>query len=254
MNFSAVKSLANRVGLYRQARWLNRHLINRAELRQERNDLDFYRAFIDPGDLVYDVGANYGEKSRVFLKLGARVVAFEPQPDCRAELEARCGKNGNLEVLQVAVGAEPGKGTLYVRQQRGVSGLIKDWEGEIDGSIEVPIVKLDDVIKTHGRPKYVKVDVEGFEYEVLKGLRERVDWISFEYHLYKETDVRKTVECLQYLSKLGPYKVNITPAERLVFVLPDWLTPQDFLAQFPQKLLTMKLGGYGDVFVRFDGR
>ena len=91
MNYSTLKRLAKKARLYRAARWFNRHVRDRRELLQERNDYRFYSSLLKRDDLVFDVGANIGQKTRVFLRLGTRVVAFEPQPDVRAELTARCG-------------------------------------------------------------------------------------------------------------------------------------------------------------------
>src|SRR5262245_14614026 len=89
MSYSVIKSLARRAGLYRQTRWIYRHVLNREDFRHFELERALYRPFIHPGDLCFDIGANYGFKTEVFLSLGARVVAFEPQPDCCQELKAR---------------------------------------------------------------------------------------------------------------------------------------------------------------------
>jgi hypothetical protein len=74
------QAAVGRVGLYRAARNGYERLFARARYDQRQNERDFYRRFIRPGDLVFDVGANVGKRSAVFLDLGATVVAIEPNP------------------------------------------------------------------------------------------------------------------------------------------------------------------------------
>lgn len=60
-----------------------------AACRWRRRALVHYRQFVKSGDLVFDVGANVGNRTAVFLRLGARVVAVEPHASCVAELTNR---------------------------------------------------------------------------------------------------------------------------------------------------------------------
>lgn len=226
-------------------------MLNRSALHKERQEFAFYSNLVRRGDLVFDVGANYGDKTRVFLQLGAKVISFEPQADCRTELEARCGKCRNLVTVGYALGSKPGKSLFYTRSHKGASGLIKNWRDDIESEFEVSVVTLDSMIKTHGSPKYIKIDVEGYEYEVLKGLSEPIPYISFEYHLKKPGGVAKAIGCLEYLSRFGQLAINITPAENLVFP-GDWMTIDEFRNSFPAQVSLWKGFGYGDIFVRTD--
>jgi len=268
MDFANLKKAARSLGIYRPARWVNRHFFNRKELERERGDFDFYAQLklIRKGDLVFDVGANYGEKSRIFLQLGAKVIAFEPQPDCREELKWRCGKASNLTVVETALGAESGEATLYVRESRGSSGFVRNWvTSKIEKELIVPVGTLDRAIEEYGVPSYIKIDVEGFEYQVLKGLSQPVSCISFEFHLMdihhgrNSEDVEKVLKCVEHLSSLGEVLVNITPAERLVFGFNEWLTKDDFIDFFAtldverfRKLFEAveRPKSYGDIFVK----
>lgn len=249
-SYGIVKGIARRLGVYRQARWFNSRVLNRAALNKEKQEFAFYRNLLRQGDLVFDVGANYGDKTRVFLQLGAKVIAFEPQADCRKELEARCGKSRNLVTLGYALGSRPGRSLFFARSHKGASGLIKSWRDDIESEFEVSIVTLDSMIKTYGRPKYIKIDVEGFEYEVLKGLSEPIPYISFEYHLEKPDGVEKTISCVEHLSRFGHLAINITPAEDLVFPDERWMTIEQFRQTFPVQVSSWKGFGYGDMFVR----
>ncbi len=247
MAYASVKKLVRPLGLYRPARWFNRHFLSRDELRQEKMDSTFYSAFLHPDDLVFDVGANYGDKSRVFLKLGCRVVAFEPQTDCLDELKARCGRTARLTTVQAAVSSTSGEGHFFVRPHRGLSGLVEDWEEEHDSEMTVRTVTLSQMFATFGVPRYVKIDVEGHELEVLKGLMQAVPLLSFEYHLRK-ADIDKVFRCVDYLSQFGELRLNITPAETLTFLSNEWLSREQFARAFPATVSGNHQFRYGDIF------
>src|SRR5262245_4145740 len=225
------------VGLYRPARWLRCHLRERDALATERRNRAFYADFIRPGDLVFDVGANYGEMTRAFLALGARVIAVEPQTDCVQELLARVGRRRQLIVVSAAVGAPAGTVPFYVRRQRGVSGLVKDWAEEAEAEILVPMVTTDELIARHGQPRYIKIDVEGSELAVLHGLTRQVPYLSIEVALTTAENIAKALRCIEWLAQHWDLQLNLTPAERLSFEGRPWMSTGRFLERFPGDFL-----------------
>ncbi|MBC7378239.1 MAG: FkbM family methyltransferase [Burkholderiaceae bacterium] len=250
MSFNQTKALTKKVGLYRLARWVNRQIFDREELTRRRADEAFYRKVLKPGDLAFDVGANYGEKAAAMLAAEARVIAYEPQPDCMAELRDRIGPHPQLTVLGEAVGAAEGEAKLYVRRQRGTSGLVQQWEGDVEGEITVKVTTLKQAVRRYGLPTFVKIDVEGFELQVLQGLGQPVPLVSFEYHM-REDSIAQAVEYVRFLRGLGPVSVNFSPAEELHFMLPEWLPGERFEQVFPHEIQRLPgCEGYGDVFVK----
>ena len=253
MQFTEIKSIAKKLsiltGLYRQSRNLYR-TFNKAQLTQFKKEILFYSKLLNSNSLCFDVGANIGEKTEIMLKTGAKVVAFEPQPDCMTEIKARCEHyRSKFHSVQSAVGAEPGKVTMYLRERSAIASLHQDWEGIVEGSIQVPVTTLDRAIDEFGTPDYCKIDVEGWEFEVLKGLTRTIPLISFEYHL-QEREIETTHTCIKYLAEMGKILINITPAETLSFTFEEWLTPQDFLQRFPQEFQNSQKYLYGDVWVK----
>lgn len=254
MGYAAVKKTAKSLGLYRQAVWFHRHFMHRADLQQEKAAVAFLSPLVHKGDLVFDVGANYGNKARVFLKLGARVVAFEPVADCVEEWHARYGGDPHLTIVRAAVAPVAGERKFYVRPTRGYSGFGEHWAEEVESEIVVPTVTLDQMIAKHGKPEYIKIDVEGYEHEVLQGLTQPVRFVSFEYHL-TDDEVAKTLKCVQHLAGLGDIAVNIMPSESATFAYRDWLTKEAFFDSFPRDILAKNDYEYrfGDVFVATNG-
>jgi len=250
MSYEAVKGVARTVGLYRAARWVHRHVLDRTALQAFRDEVAFYRGVLPAQALCFDVGANYGAKTEALLRTGARVVAFEPQPDCMAELQSRIGSEARLTPVRAAVGSAEGSMTLYVSGHRSNSSLVRNWENkEVVDAITVDVTTLDRAIDRYGVPHYCKIDVEGYELEVLKGLNRRIPLISFEYH-QRGDGIERALACLEHLARLGSLQVNVTQSERLTFARDGWWAKEDFREFFQQALPSIPGYHYGDIFVR----
>ena len=159
---------------------------------RQRRMRRLYREFVAPGDLAFDVGAHAGNRTRALAAVGCRVVSLEPQPDFARLLRALFARSGRVTVVEEAVGRAPGRATLAVSARTPtVTTLSRAWREarqsdpefagvEWNGSIEVSVTTIDALIATFGKPRFVKVDVEGAELDVLAGLTHPVHTISFE--------------------------------------------------------------------------
>jgi FkbM family methyltransferase len=245
-----IKHFTIAVGLYRPARRISR-AIRRNEQREFREATQFYRSLLPPGALSFDVGANIGEKSEALLRAGSRVVAFEPNRHVVPELRARCGAEKAWTLVETALGSGPRIAILNAHLSHGQSSLAQDWEGgPVIARIPVPVVTLDAAIECFGLPDYCKIDVEGWEPEVLSGLTQLIPLTSFEFHL-DDKGVRNAKSCLERLAKFGPSRVNVTPAESSTFHFKEWLPLEQFLERFPGNVIpTLPGNPYGDIFVR----
>ena len=182
IRLTRIKSLAIKTGLYQLARFLQRHVLHRNQLITFRRDLQFFSSIVSPGSLCFDVGANIGDKTEVLLRLGAQVVAFEPQLNCLHELKVRCERLGRLTTIGAALGSKSAIATMHVQEGHGNSSLLEDWGTGAVACSDVPVITLDAALVRYGIPDYCKIDVEGWELEVLLGLSHPIPLISFEYH------------------------------------------------------------------------
>lgn len=140
-----------------------------------------YRLFVSNGDLAFDVGAHAGNRVRALRALGCRVVAIEPQPDFARVLRCLFGRSPDVQIVEMAVADRAGRMTLQVSERRPtVSTLAPAWreararDADFSGvrwnrSLEVEVTTLDALAGRFGRPRFIKIDVEGAEYEVLRG-------------------------------------------------------------------------------------
>lgn len=204
-----------------------------------------YRRFVRPGELVFDIGAHVGDRIAAFRRLGARVVGVEPQPALVRALKLLYGRDGSVIIKQTAMGRTIGTTNLMVNvanptistaSQEFISAArgAKGWDQESwTKSISVSVTTLDALIAEHGLPAFIKIDVEGFEAEVLHGLNTPVAAISFEF-----TTIQRDVAlaCVERCSTLGLVRFNAALGESQLMQHADWVdaaTITRWLADLP---------------------
>ena len=201
--------------------------------------VSLYGAFVKSGDLVFDVGAHVGDRVAAFRKLGARVVAVEPQPAIINVLRVLYGRDRAVAIEPQAVGHSAGTVDLklnlanptvstasqaFVRAADGAPG----WEGQVwSRTIQVQVTTLDALIARHGMPVFIKIDIEGFEAEALAGLTRPVPALSFEFTTIAR-DVAAT--CIARCGALGYARYNAALGESQTFVHPEWRSGQEIAA------------------------
>jgi FkbM family methyltransferase len=248
---SRIKNLSAEYGGYSALRWMQDHVVTRSRLKEFAQRREFYRRLIAQGDLCFDVGANIGDISAVLLQLGAKVVAIDPQPAAMRELKARLGHHGQLTCVEAGVAAAPGELDLYLHDQVGTTSMVPDWNaGKTKGKIIVPVTTLDALIERFGLPKYCKIDVEGFELNVLKGLNRKIELISLEFHADAK-NMTITSQCLNLLEQQGDIDINIISFRNYEFAWKKWATRNDFEKRFAAELADDPAFAYGDVFIRY---
>ncbi len=214
----------------------------------------FYSRLINSRDLVFDVGAHLGNRTRTFLDLGAYVVSFEPQPACIGLLDLWFGSHENAQQSYCALGANKGNvemllssrnPTLASTDSKWVSEMLShpEFQGiEWDGRCRTEVHTLDEMIDKFGMPKFIKIDTEGNEGKVLKGLSSAVALISYEF---LPSQKNRAKECITRLSRLGKYFFNYSIGESMKMALKDALSAEEMTAlidSYPQE------GKSGDIY------
>ena len=188
-----------------------------------------YGEFIRRGDLVFDIGSHVGDRIAAFRRLGAKVVAVEPQPALVRMLNVLYRFRSDVTIEAKAVGRSAGTIAMKINVDNPTVSTASDafvgaaheapgWESQVwDKSIMVPITTLDALIANHGAPSFIKIDVEGFEAEALAGLTQPVPALSFEFTTIQR-DVARA--CIERCTALGYGNFNAALGESQT--LGDW--------------------------------
>jgi len=225
--------------------------------------MSIYSEFLKEGDLAFDIGAYVGSRTDEFLKLGCRVVALEPVEEYAWRLIKKY-QGLPVHVMLFAAGAKHGEGCLWLHKSQwpngtpmdsALSSMSPEWISSVEQHPEwdlkasdwkeykiVPMTTLDNLIWTFGEPQFVKIDVEGWEREVIKGLSHPIKALSFEFHSTLHMDW--TEQVIDHLLKLGNYEFNYDLEDKLQLVSPTWLTKSELMWHILDKDI------YGDIFAR----
>ena len=133
---------------------------------------------VGPGQVVYDLGANVGLYAVLLAKVVGEqgcVIAFEPDSESYQHLQENLKLNGltNVRTLRKALGEQTSMSMLYRGEGNADSSLVRPATGKDLGHELVEVVRGDEFIQTENLPppRLVKIDVEGYEYAVLRGLQ-----------------------------------------------------------------------------------
>lgn len=201
--------------------------------------------FVRSGDLVFDVGAHVGDRIASFRRLGARVVAVEPQPTMVTALRLLYGRSASVTIEAVAVARAPGHARMLINADNPTVSTVSPafveaardapgWETQRwSETIDIEVTTLDALIARHGVPAFIKLDVEGFEAEALHGLTHKVSALSFEF-----TTIQRDVAlaCIGRCSAMGYTRFNAALGESQALV-GEWMGASDvagWLIALPQ--------------------
>ena len=232
--------------------WRNKK-IRKSTFENAGKEIAFNAQFIKKDKLCFDIGANMGYKSDIFLSLGAKVIAVEPQPQCVKHLEKHFRNNKNITVLDIGLAEKKGELELFICDEASTITTMSDkWKDEgrfsedfnWNTKVVVKVDTLDNLIKKYGTPHFCKIDVEGFEESVLKGLSSPIPFISFEFTKEFFGDVNII---LNHLMTIGTIKVNFSLYDNYALHFREYVNP-DTLYEAIQSM-DGKLNG--DIYVNF---
>ncbi len=226
----------------------------------------FYSAFIKPNDLCLDIGANMGSRVKTFLSLGARVVAVEPQKSCARYLKWKYGNQ--IEIVNKGLGEKEEVKDFFLSPASVTSTFSKEYIDIMRKTtpykenlsylflwnkvVKVEMTTLDKIISQFGKPDFIKIDVEGFELEVLRGLNQPVKMLSFECHI--PAMIESALECIDRFSIINSdSRFNYSNGESMTFYFKKWLNKMEMIDSLKNKEFINShkyLADFGDIYVR----
>lgn len=219
--------------------------------------MKIFEQIIKKDDLVFDVGLNIGEKSEQFLNLGARVVGFEPQNECYQHSLTKFNGNIRFNAENIALDDKKGTSTMYIASYHTISSMSQEFINESkkerftdynwNQTREVFTDTLDNMIAKHGKPNFIKIDVEGYELNVLKGLKSSIDTISIEFN---PELCENTLQCLDYIDELneGQTIFNYGYRNDEYFKYDEWQTKESII-EYLKSVNDFKFE-FGDVYCK----
>lgn len=229
-----LRDLLRQTGLYEPLWCWKRRRADRSPDSGIRAWIRYFEPFLSSGGLCFDIGAHIGQQTLVFVSLGERVIAVEPRAEAARQLRCRF-RERDVEVCEMAVSDTAGSARLHVNSSHDeLSSLVDGWSKQVEEltgiptgetrEITVQTTTLDELIARYGLPQLCKIDVEGLEQIVLRGLHAAVPHLLVEVLIADEDHLR---ECVALVEANGTYEYRLADP----FTEPaPWLPAEDFVA------------------------
>lgn len=241
--------------------WQNQKIqIRRNHCYDEQDELrkEFYSSFLKPGDLVFDAGANVGNRTRVFLSINARVLAIEPQPTCVAILRKSFDADPRFELCPVGLDSETRRAEMWINESNTISSFSREWIASVKRSgrfaglewnqrESFQMTTLDALIARYGRPRFIKLDIEGFEYEALCGLTSPIEYLSLEF---TPEYIENTFKCIEYIQSLtgNECRYQLSLGESMQFEFNEWVGKKKIVQELNALQHSKKI--FGDCYIK----
>ena len=218
--------------------------------------MEIYKNILKQDSLCFDIGANIGNKAETILKYSSQVICVEPQITCVSKLKRRFINDKNVIVVNKVCGPTIGTSKLFISQYDTLSTMSEEFiettkkerfKGMLWNTyIDVEVTTLDSLIDEYGLPFFCKIDIEGYELEVLRGLSKPIPYISLEFTPELKEN---TFKCIDYLLKLdNRYVFNYSEGESGIFTFEDWINGSD-IKEFLLKNNDFKIS-FGDLYAK----
>jgi FkbM family methyltransferase len=242
---------------YALGKLVNRHRFNDSRLyrvylacwhpahaKAKKQEMEFYRKAVGGlgANLIFDVGANGGDKTVQFLSVSDKVVSIEPSPAAVEILRQRFSGNPRVTIVPKGVGRSNGTAPFHVFEAAdSYNTFSAKWAKQLAAGsdrprkiatsvLEVPVTTIDELIQEHGYPDYIKIDVEGYELEVVAGLSKNIQLVSIECNLPEFAE--ETLQAISILSvRDRDASFNFCTTEPPIkFESDRWLRPNEIAA------------------------
>jgi FkbM family methyltransferase len=200
-----------------------------------KKDTNFYKKLLSSNDLVFDLGAHYGDKTHVFKKLSNKVISYEPETKLFKRLKQRFRNNKSIIIENKLISDKIDLLKFYSLKKKKSHSTIKKKNLEIFDEIKNEDYKIENKLSTtlnneiekYGIPNYVKIDCEGAELEILSNLKYKINLISFEINL--PDYLKDGIQILKSLSANFNYNFNLRKNGEFSLHLQKNINPEEMI-------------------------
>ena len=190
---------------------------------EKRKFKTFYSNFIGNSDFAITIGDSNGNISEILLQLGALVLVVEPLPENFVYAEKKLKNYPQTILLHEDIGAFNAQFTYNEAYEKNILPYSSNLTVGADQSV-VKIRTVDELIREYGLPAFIKINANGFENEVLKGITVPILLVSVSFYSYLHS---KTTENVRRLMTIGDYEFNWILNEDAKFQSKEWLSPKE---------------------------
>lgn len=238
---------------------------NKKWTTDDDNRMQFYAQFVKHGDTCFDIGANIGNRTKIFLNIvgsSGKVIAVEPQDFCCKTLCKSFSSQSNFFLEKKALGEKKGDAEIFISNETTVSTMSEEWIKQARNSkrfgeetvwaksAKVTVSTLDALMEKYGVPSFIKIDVEGYEREVVSGLSKPIS-TCFSLEFVPEF-LDSTFACLNLLGNLGKIECNYSLNETMALSLSNWVSPDDIKEILSSYKVVNDNSLFGDVYIRLN--
>lgn len=213
--------------------------INPKYIKWIKKEISFHSKFLKKNKLIFDLGANRGDKTYVFTKYSKKVVCYEPETKMYKILYERF-KYKNVKVNNLLISHKTGKLNFFsIKNKEAYSTLIHKSINSLNIKRKNILIKkkksstLNKEIKKFGKPDYIKIDCEGAEYLILKNLKYKIKIISIEANL--PYFFNETSKIILFMEKKFKSKFNIRVHEKYQFVFNKTVNSKKCISYIKKK-------------------
>ncbi len=254
-----IKNKLKNTSLLEWLQWINYRssFLNPKSKHPRKLVVKFYSQFVKRHSLVFDIGANKGERVAIFSELGAIVIAVDPLISAIMGMKDRFRNHKNIIFENVGLDRIQGEMPFYIcdeddrlstfspeQMKSSFFANITTWNRQ-----EIIMVcKLDDLIIKYGIPDFCKIDVEGYELNVLQGLSLLIPALSFEFSSKQIEIVCKCFEVLNAMS--DRYVFNVCFGEPYNLYFKEWVNKELVLDEIRRKDSLAMTHAWGDIYAK----
>tara|TARA_B100000029_G_scaffold21830_1_gene22014 strand:- start:772 stop:1515 length:744 start_codon:yes stop_codon:yes gene_type:complete len=200
-----------------------------------QKEFDFYQTFLTRNKLIFDLGANLGDKSHILLKFTDKIILYEPEEDLFERLKFRFRKNNKVVLNNLLISDFVGDVVFNsVVGNEAYSSILDNYIENfthLKKSLVIKKIKksstLNFEINKYGIPYYIKIDCEGAENLILKNLKYDIEVISFEANL--PIFLNQTIEIINYLKNNFNRCFNIRKEGEFNFLFKSHLNSEEII-------------------------